>query len=65
VQAYRLRGGYGVAMVAASIFLLLLLTLVSTVTRRRRITSVLALTCFVCMLLLGWHHMSDPLGLSF
>ncbi|MCH2135604.1 MAG: DUF5993 family protein [Phycisphaerales bacterium] len=52
-------------MVAAAIFLLLLLTLASSLTRRRRLTSGLAVACFACMLLLGWHHMSDTLGLHF
>ena len=51
-------------MVAASIFLLLLLTLASAVTRRRRLTAVLAVACFICTLLLGWYHMSDSLGLN-
>jgi len=51
-------------MVAAFIFMLLLLTLMSAVTRRRRLTAVLGLVCFVCMMLLGWHHMTDPLGLN-
>jgi hypothetical protein len=43
---------------------LLLLTLASAVTRRRRLTAVFAVASFICMLLLGWHHMSDPLGLN-
>lgn len=52
-------------MVAAAIFLLLLVTLASAVTRRRKLTSGLAILSFVCMLLLGWHHMNDSLGLHF
>jgi len=51
-------------MVAASIFLLLVLTLLSALTGRRRVTAVLAVACFVCMMLLGWHHMTEPLGLN-
>jgi hypothetical protein len=52
-------------MVAASIFLSLFLTLLTTLARRPRLTLVMFIVSFIAVLLLFLHHVTDSLNLSF
>ena len=52
-------------MIAASIFLLLLITLLTTLTRRPRLTLLMFIVSWVAVLLLFLHHATDSLNLSF